>query len=332
MRGRVRVGSGRVPAAVALVVLAGLLGPLLPDVRAGMDIDEGGRQDLGEQASLEAVQPVVQWLAVSRSAWTTLAPRQTATVRVGDRVRTEQRGAARLVYFEGSVTEVGGGTNLAVQRLEQTAGGGIGASLFQSLGTTVSRVVQLLDPAASFEVETPAATAFVRGTTPRVDVAASGRTRVANVPDDSGGRVEVEGKDPNRTRVTLQPGQETDVVPNQPPSAPRPMAPGAATPPLSAQTVAGPTGSDAEVDGAAPTAGPSATPRIPPLSPFRRVQPAPTLVAPSLGDWPAPPPNRILEGSPLIGPVFQPPPTVIRAPTRLPTRFPTPQHFRSGQP
>src|SRR5581483_11887305 len=154
--------------------------------------------------------------------WQTVPTRQ--TVAVGDRVRTGPGASARLVYFEGTVTDIGPETGLLVQRLERTPGGNIVTSLFQSVGTTVNRVVQLVDPSAGFQIETPAATAFVRGTMPRVDVARSGSTRVPNIPANTGGLVDVVGTDPNATRITLQPGQFTDVTPGGAPSAPRSLA------------------------------------------------------------------------------------------------------------
>src|SRR5581483_6400433 len=95
-----------------------------------------------------------------------------------------------------------------------------------------TRVVQLVDPGAGFQIETPAATAFVRGTMPRVNVAPDGTTRVANVPDDTGGLVQVQGKDAAGTQVTLQPGEETTIRSGLPPTQPGPMtltAPGLTT-------------------------------------------------------------------------------------------------------
>src|SRR5581483_11560139 len=161
------------------------------------------------------------------------------TVGEADRVRTGPGARARLVYFEGTATEIGPDTGLLIQRLEQSPGGNVVARLFQTVGTTVNRVVRLTDPAASFEIETPAATALVRGTTPRVQVApcpsptptprpagapspdtGCGVTRVANLPDGTGGTVNVVGKDSGATQVTLQPGQETTIIPGQPPGAP----------------------------------------------------------------------------------------------------------------
>ena len=175
------------------------------------------QQELTAQATLETLQPEVQW-APTDGDWQTVPARQ--TVQAGERVRTSPSGRARLVYFEGSVTEVSPGTGLLVQRLERTPDGNMVTGLLQSAGTTISRVIQLVDPAARFEIETPAATAFVRGTTPQVQVGGTGTTRVANLREGTAGLVDVVGKDPDATRVTLQPGQETLVTPGLPPRPP----------------------------------------------------------------------------------------------------------------
>jgi hypothetical protein len=227
-----------------------------------------GQQNLDGEATLEARQPEVQWSPTGRSDWQTLLTR--APVRVGDRVRTGPGAAARLTYFEGSVTEVGADTLLQVERLGRSPSGGIVVELVQSVGTTLSRVVHLVDPQASFEVQTPAATVFVRGTTPRVQVAASGQTRVANVPDGTDSRVFVRGRDPGATLLVLLPGQEADVTPGQPPrllgapGSPPPSAPALRPPSLP------------------PPSGTSPTLTLPTLTP-PRPSPTPDRVPPCRG-------------------------------------------------
>jgi len=124
-------------------------------------------QEPADQATLETRLPEVQWSPAGATDWQSVPTRQ--EVRAGDRVRTGPGASARLVYFEGTVVEVEASTGLLVQRLERTSEGNVVTRLLQSAGTTVSRVVQLVDPAARFEVETPAATAFVRGTDLRTE-------------------------------------------------------------------------------------------------------------------------------------------------------------------
>ena len=180
-------------------------------------------QDPGRQATLETRQPDVQWSPRRRGRLAERAHRQAVTA--GDRVRTGPAASARLVYFEGTVTEVGAETGLLVQRLERGADGNIVASFFQSVGSTVSRVVHGTATAADFSVETPAASAFVRGTTPRVIVADDGTTRIANVPDGADSIVVIQGKDPNRSEVRLPPGLQSLVRPASRPARPPPLTP-----------------------------------------------------------------------------------------------------------
>jgi hypothetical protein len=310
-------GLGRWARYLALAVLVGLLWPLWSAAPAGAGGGPGrvAGQGTAAQATLETVRPLVEWLAVDQSAWTPVPAGTPATVREGDRMRTGPGAAARLTYFEGSATEIGADTTLVVQRLDRSPGGSIVGNLFQSVGTTVSRVVRLVDAAASFEVETPAATALVRGTQPRVEVATSGITRVANEPDDTGGRVDVEGKDAARTRVTLQPGEETTVVPGQPPSPPRPIGAAASGQTASAAGPSAPDTGGQPSDRPEVVASPSPTFGPAPLEPQPpRLALTPLATLPPLRVTPLP--NRLLEGSPLLAPT----PFVVPTPIRLPTQ------------
>ncbi len=231
-----------------------ILGPSAPRSLLGgpipLDFASVADQDLSDQATLETRSPTVEWSAAGARGWDIVATRQ--TVRAGDRVRTGSGGAARLTYFEGSVTDLSPDTSLIVQRLERTSNGNIITSLFQSAGTTVSRVLRLTDASAGFEVDTPAATAFVRGTMPRVTVSQDGRTtRVENVPDGTGGFVDVRGHDSGQTSVRLAPNQQTDVQFGQPPGPPVPMN-------QSGQQTGGGTGDAAGGTAPPPGAGPAA--------------------------------------------------------------------------
>ena len=58
---------------------------------------------------------------------------------------------------------------------------------------------------------------------PQVIVGADGATQINNVPDNTGGTVSVQGKDPNATQVSLGPGQSTRITPGQPPLPPTAM-------------------------------------------------------------------------------------------------------------
>ncbi|HEY7061889.1 MAG TPA: FecR family protein [Chloroflexota bacterium] len=208
---------------LALALLGALVGPLLVPERA---VHADAPDVLADQATLEVRQPEVQWwLMAGGTDWLTAAGGE--TVHAGDWVRTGVDAGANLVYFEGTRIEVGPYTALRVDRLETSSSGGIVSRVWQEVGTTVSRVVHLVDPAASFEIETPAAVVFVRGTIPRVAVDPGGVTHVRNVPEPDGtiSRVGVIGKDVAQTTVILMPDEETDVEPGRPPAPPRPSTP-----------------------------------------------------------------------------------------------------------
>jgi hypothetical protein len=116
------------------------------------------------------------------------------------------------------------------------AEGNLVVSLFKAVGSTLSQVLPGGGPPADFELETPAASARVLGTTPRVTVAADGVTEVANLPDGSDSVVLVQAKDPARTELALPPGLQTRIVPGQPPSAPEPVSAVLGASPAVAQT------------------------------------------------------------------------------------------------
>src|SRR4051812_40468267 len=195
---------------------AGVAVPLLPAAAHAA-------QSNADQALLQAVRPEVQWSPVGSIRWQPIAADQ--VVNVGDRVRTGQGASTRLVYFDGTVTELGAETGILVQRLDRGPDGNLIARLFQSAGETLNRVLPAATGVTTFEVETPIATARARGTTPRLQVDfQTGTTRVTSVPDDTGGLIAVESKDPATTAITLRPGQETTISPGLAPTPPRSLA------------------------------------------------------------------------------------------------------------
>ena len=101
-----------------------------------------------DQATLETRQPDVQWSPAGAARWVSVPDRQ--AVAAGDRVRTGPNARAQLVYLEGTVTEVGPETGILVQRLERGGEGNVIASLFQAVGSTVSRVLPTGSAPADF--------------------------------------------------------------------------------------------------------------------------------------------------------------------------------------
>ena len=200
------------------------LGLLLPAASVESAAAWALAQAQDNDAVLETRQPDVQWSPTGAAGWQTIPDRQ--NVRAGDRVRTGRTASARLVYFEGSVVDVRAESGIIVQRLERGNDGGLVSQLFVQIGGVVSRVQALADTTPSFQIETPAATAFVRGTQPRVEVVSGGLTVMSNLPDNTGGLVEVKGKDPAETSVIVAPGLQTRIRPGEAPLEPYPIIPG----------------------------------------------------------------------------------------------------------
>jgi hypothetical protein len=183
----------------------------------GSPLDEPGDQaPLAAQATLDVRQQRVEVSPPAVEDWQ--QGRDGQVITEGNRVRTDSNGSARLVYFEGSTADISPNTGVTVQRLQRVGDNPI-TNLYQAAGTTLYRVQSLLDASASFQVETPAATAIVRGT----DLAVSFRrsTSPAQVlfqnlsPSTSGSTVQVTGFG---NTVTLAPGTETLATEGQGPA------------------------------------------------------------------------------------------------------------------
>lgn len=222
-----RLGQRLARLGIAVAALLTLSGGVPPAAAAGALVavgmvegvpDRVAAQDAPEQATLETMRPEVQWSPTGSIRWQLVPLRQ--SVRAGDRVRTGPAATARLVYYQGTVTEVGPETALLVQQLERAPEGNVVTRLFQSLGSTVNSVLHVGEAPVIFEIETPTVTARAGGTTPQLTVEPDGSTRVTNVSDGTGGIVDVVGKDADATRVTLQPGEETIARPGQAPAPP----------------------------------------------------------------------------------------------------------------
>jgi outer membrane lipoprotein-sorting protein len=97
---------------------------------------------------------------------------------VGDTMKTGSDSSAELRFFEGSVMEVEANSEIEIQDLTLAATGSTSVGLKQLLGNTVNRVEQLVDSASKYEVETPAATAVVRGTAFNLEVEQNGFTSI----------------------------------------------------------------------------------------------------------------------------------------------------------
>lgn len=96
----------------------------------------------------------------------------------GDRILTRESGRAVITFFEGSTQTVEPNTVITLKRLSSNSGGGLLASIGQTVGTTWTTVFNTSDAGSDVQVESPAATAAVRDTMFQVQVAPGTRTSV----------------------------------------------------------------------------------------------------------------------------------------------------------
>lgn len=172
------------------------------------------RPAVTEAATLGQVSGVVEIQSAAADGWRSASAGE--SVEEGDRLRTRPLSGATLVFFDGSTTDLEGGTEVALMRMSALHDDGARVILLhQASGRTYSRVQPLPDPASRFEIETPTALAAVRGTEFALDVEADGTTRVVVVE----GVVNVTAQE---TTVVVPGGQETAVQPEQPPDPVRP--------------------------------------------------------------------------------------------------------------
>ncbi len=159
-----------VPWLATLVVLIALVLPVLDPVGAGT-----ARGQVVSGATLSILSRLVQVAA----AGTSFAPgSEGQSLSVGDRVQTGPQGGALLTYFDGSESWVAADTSTQVEALPTSSSG---VQVFQAAGTVINRVQK--SGTGTFQTDTPAAVALVRGTLYVVDVrpitAQSGATLAA---------------------------------------------------------------------------------------------------------------------------------------------------------
>ena len=86
------------------------------------------------------------------------------SLEVGDIIKTGDDSGAEITFFDGSTIELEAGTQIEITSLDTSPDTGTKTiTLMQTVGTTISRVTKLLDPASSYAIETPSGVAAVRG-------------------------------------------------------------------------------------------------------------------------------------------------------------------------
>ena len=104
------------------------------------------------------------------------------SLEAGDSIKTGEDSGAQITFFDGSTIELQAGTEIEVVTLDFSAEtGSTTITLEQTIGTTISRVTKLLDPASSYEIETPTGVAAVRGSSMLVQVFPDSSVEVINL-------------------------------------------------------------------------------------------------------------------------------------------------------
>ena len=104
---------------------------------------------------------------------------------VGDIIKTGDNSGAEITFFDGSTIELGAGTQIEITALDSSPDTDATIiTLLQTIGTTISRVTKILDPASRYEVETPSGVVAVRGSAAETHVTEDGTTWGCNLGGD----------------------------------------------------------------------------------------------------------------------------------------------------
>ena len=144
---------------------------------------------------------------------------------VGDTVKTGDNSSAEITFFDGNIMELEANTEIEITSVS-TDTGGTTVTITQTIGTVISRLTQLLDPASSYETITPSGVTSVRArpahpATAVVGVTGNGTTWIAN----QGGNISTEGQGmplliPEGQKGLVMPGLSPQLMPpNLPPLA-----------------------------------------------------------------------------------------------------------------
>jgi uncharacterized repeat protein (TIGR01451 family) len=136
---------------------------------------------------------------------------------IGDIVRSGHSSSAEITFFEGTTIELDADTQVEVVALNSSGSGSTTIGLKQQIGNTISRVTHLVDTESSFEIETPAGVAAVRGSVMVVYVIEDGTTWITNKQGTMYGIAQgVELKIPLGRTCIIVPGQPPRLVPLPP--------------------------------------------------------------------------------------------------------------------
>ncbi|MFO7866811.1 MAG: FecR domain-containing protein, partial [Candidatus Aminicenantes bacterium] len=136
------------------------------------------------------------------------------SLEVGDTIKTGENSGAEITFFDGSTIELEAGTQIEILSLDVACDTGVTTiTLLQTIGTTISRITKILDPASSYEIETPTGVAGVRGSVMVVTVGEDGTTWITNLEGDIYAIAQgVELQVPKGQQCIIRPGQPPELI------------------------------------------------------------------------------------------------------------------------
>jgi VCBS repeat-containing protein len=139
----------------------------------------------------------------------------------GDGVKTGDDSSAEITFFDGSTIELQPSTEVEIASLDIAVSGSTTVSLEQTIGATISRVTNIIDPASSYEIETATGAAAVRGSIMVVCVTEEGTVWVANQKGNISTTAQgVELQVPEKRKCILKPLVPPELMPpDRPPLA-----------------------------------------------------------------------------------------------------------------
>jgi VCBS repeat-containing protein len=180
----------------------------------------GGSPTPSTVATLSEIEGDVSVMETGTASWT--EGQVGMSLVEGDSVKTGSNSSAEITFFDGNTIELEADTEIEITAVS-TDTDGTTVTITQTIGTIVTRLTQLLDPASSYETVTPSGVTSVRGypghpTTAVVGVTWNGTTWIAN----QGGNISTEG---NGVPLLIPEGQKGLVMPGLPPGLMPPNLP-----------------------------------------------------------------------------------------------------------
>lgn len=169
--------------------------------------------------TLSAVEGDVSVMEAGTDSWT--EGEVGMSLEVGDTVKTGDDSSAEITFFDGSTVELQPDSEVEIASLDITDTGSTTITLEQTIGATISRVVNIIDPASRYEVETATGAASVRGSVLVVCVIEDGTSWVANQKGNIWIRAQGEELQvPGKRKYILKPHTPPELMPpNGPPLA-----------------------------------------------------------------------------------------------------------------